>query len=106
MEPLSSRTTAFRTADQHADAPAAVGHVQAVQGAPKACSICGRPLKGKQVSACSGACRIERTRRARKEVLVARILAAEAALRQAADALGLLRDVASDAIVLSFMRAP
>jgi recombinational DNA repair protein RecR len=107
MEPFPPRTTAFRTLDREpADAPAAVTYAEAAKGATKSCSICGRLLKGKQVSACSGACRIERTRRARKEVLVARILAAEAALRQAADALGLLREVASDAIVLSIMRAP
>jgi predicted nucleic acid-binding Zn ribbon protein len=107
MEPLSPRTTPFRAADHDpADIPGATGVSEPVHGAPKVCTVCGRPLRGRQVSACSGACRIEKTRRARRDILVARILAAEAALRQAADALGLLREVASDATVLSLTRAP
>lgn len=107
MEPPSPRTTAFRAAEPDpADAPAAIGHAEAAQRAAKTCLICGRALKGRQVSACSGACRIEKTRRTRRDLLVARIQAAETALVQAADALRLLREVASDAIVLSIMRAP
>ncbi len=106
MEPLSSRTTAFRAPDpDQADVPGATRLHEPVLGAAKTCSVCGRALKGRQVSACSGACRIERTRRTRRDLLVARIVAAETALRQAADALRLLREVASDATLLSMTRA-
>jgi predicted nucleic acid-binding Zn ribbon protein len=107
MDPFTRRTTAFRAGDPDpADAPAATDRAETFHEAPKVCTVCGRPLRGRQVSACSGACRIERTRRTRRDLLVARIEAAEAALRQAADALGLLREVASDATVLSLTRAP
>jgi hypothetical protein len=66
------------------------------RGGARACLVCGRALTGRrpEATSCSGRCRAALARQRRRDDLVARVHRAEVALREAADALGSLKELA------------
>ena len=64
--------------------------------ADRSCLVCGRPLAGKrpEATSCSGRCRAALARRRRRDDLVARVHRAEVALREAAEAIASLKELA------------
>ena len=59
------------------------------------CEVCGRALRGRQIKACSGKCRITACRARRHDVLLDRLLVAEEALARAHEAIAVLREIAA-----------
>ena len=72
------------------------GDAPSPTGAHRACLVCGRPLTGRrpEATSCSGRCRAALARQRRRDDLVARVHRAEVALREAADALASLKELA------------
>jgi len=62
----------------------------------RVCLVCERSLHGRrpETTSCSGRCRAALARQRRRDDLVTRIRRAEGALREAADALALLKELA------------
>jgi len=79
-----------------ADTLAASGQVAPPAGAQRVCLVCGRSLTGRrpETTSCSGRCRAALARQRRRDDLVARVYRAEGALKEAAEALGSLRELA------------
>jgi predicted nucleic acid-binding Zn ribbon protein len=65
-------------------------------GDHRVCLVCGRPLTGRrpEATSCSGRCRAALARQRRRNDLVARVHRAEVALREAAEALASLKELA------------
>jgi predicted nucleic acid-binding Zn ribbon protein len=78
------------------DALAPSSHVARPAADLRVCAICGRSLAGRrpETTSCSGRCRAALARQRRREDLVARVRRAQAALREAADALASLTELA------------
>jgi hypothetical protein len=62
-----------------------------------ACEVCGHPLRGRRPEArhCGPTCRMRASRQRRRDDLIARVRRAEDALREAADALAHLKELAA-----------
>lgn len=89
--------------DDHTATTLAVEAPEVTKRASRACPICGRPMKGRQSSACSSACRTARSRNAKRDELLTRVRAAYAALQAATDAVRALEAIAENATVVSMI---
>jgi predicted nucleic acid-binding Zn ribbon protein len=78
------------------DSRASSGGVTSAAAAQRVCLICGASLHGRrpETVSCSGRCRAALARQRRRDDLVARVQRAEGALREAADALASLKELA------------
>lgn len=100
----STRMEAFHAVlgDEGATTPA-TSKPEAGKAPPRACPVCGLPMSGRKVSACSAACRTARSRQGKKDELLLRIRVAREALRAAEAAIAAMEEVASSATVISWM---